>query len=154
MIAAIVLSALAGASLVITRTLNGRLTRETGGLASTTWNYIVGLASAGVLLLVMRLLGADPAKGAAVPWWGWLGGAVGVLVVFLLNVVVLKISSFYTTLLLFVGQIFTAVLLDKLLLGNFSIGSLLGGAAVAVGLGINVYIDAKYAGPDGGEDSA
>lgn len=141
MLGAIIVSFLAGISVVLARTLNAGLAKQTGPIASTVYNYIVGILVSGVVLAATMAISANTGTGAAAPWWAWTGGLLGVLVTLLLNITVQKISSFYMTLLLFVGQVFTSILLDVLIGGSFSLGSLLGGLLVAAGLAINVLID-------------
>jgi len=74
-------------------------------------------------------------------WWIYLGGAIGVMTVWLSNVVVVKIPQLYITLLMFVGQVFTGVLLDALRDGAFSVANLIGGSLVALGLALNLLLE-------------
>ena len=60
---------------------------------------------------------------------------LGVCIVTLFNAVAPKISSFYVSLLSFVGQIFAGVALDALLAGAFSLPNLIGGVLVTAGAG-------------------
>lgn len=52
-----------------------------------------------------------------------------------------KVSSFYLTLLLFVGQLFTGIIIDYFSTVKISIYQVIGGILVVVGLGYNLYID-------------
>lgn len=145
MFLATVVSFLSGVTIVVARSLNACLSEKTSSTVSTFYNYVVGLVTALVVWFLAVMLGGEfsllPLQ--AVPWWGYLGGAVGVAAVTLLNILVVKVSSFYLTLLLFVGQVFTGVLLDSMLSGGFSWGRLAGGTAVAIGLSINIWLDKK-----------
>lgn len=144
MLIAIIVSILAGVTIVLSRTVNAHLAKATSPIGSTLWNYVIGLA---VSLIVLFLLGQGEAPLCAAPpvenWYLYAGGLIGVGVVLLLNVTVIRISSFYMTLLLFLGQVFCGIVLDILLSGAFSLGNLLGGLCVAIGLSINVWIDRK-----------
>lgn len=140
----IVLSLLTGVSIVVSRTLNAALARNTSVLTSTVFNYITGLCvSAAVLLIagtsepMMQMFSLSPKV------WIYTGGIIGVCMVSLLNAVVCKISSFYMTLLLFAGQVFAGVALDGALTGSFSVNSLIGGFAITAGLAQNLWIDKR-----------
>ena len=74
-------------------------------------------------------------------WLAYTGGLVGVAVVSLQVFLSSKVSSFYLTLLLFVGQLFTGIILDFILLGKISIWQVVGGILVIIGLSYNLYID-------------
>lgn len=137
----VVVSLLAGVSVVISRTVNARLCGRSSETVSTWFNYVTGLLlSAIVLLLVGRGELAVADFGGASPWM-YLGGALGVAVVLLSNATVERISAFYMTLLLFVGQVFAGIVVDMALVGAFSMTSLIGGALVAIGMVLNLWLD-------------
>lgn len=142
------LSLLAGATVVLSRTVNAMLAKSTDDLTSTLFNYITGLLCCLLLLLIAgrgEPLPAGTATAAVPPEriWIFFGGWIGVGVVFLSNVTVKRISAFYMTLLVFLGQVFTGILLDMLLTQAFSAGNLLGGILVAAGLILNLLIDQR-----------
>lgn len=142
MVIAVIVSLLSGLTVVLSRTVNAALSKKAGPIVSTVWNYITGFFCSTALFLVVRGVQGSPALPAAIPpLWLFTGGMVGVVVVFLLNISVKKISSFYMTLFMFIGQVFTGVVLDIVLTGEFSPGNLLGGLAVTVGLAYNLYVD-------------
>jgi transporter family-2 protein len=84
--------------------------------------------------------GIDPLSSS---WWIYLGGTLGVGVVLLSNIVVVKISAFYLSLLIFIGQIFTGIIIDIVISGELSYRSLIGGILVATGLCINLFLDRR-----------
>ena len=98
---------LSGVLLVISRSYNARLADETSVYVSTFFNYVCGLATA---IPVFLLFGRNEAIWAGVVlspnWWIYFGGAIGVVTVWLSNIVVVKIPQLYITLLMFVGQVF------------------------------------------------
>lgn len=140
----VVLAFLSGVILVISRTLNARLAEETSLFVSTFYNYTIGLI---VAVPVFLLLGrGEPfLNGAAFDprFYIYFGGIVGVAVVYLTNATVTKISAFYLTLFLFVGQVFSGVILDAIRTGAFEIKSLIGGFLVTAGLVANLVMDRK-----------
>lgn len=139
-IIAVVVSLLSGVTIVLSRTLNARLTAATSVMGSTLYNYVVGLCCAVLIMLVMGQRIHMPQSGVP-PAWVFLGGVMGVCMVAGLNVVTPKISAFYLTLFLFVGQVFAGVAVDILLTGVFSLPNLLGGTLVAAGLCFNLWAD-------------
>ncbi|NLI53289.1 MAG: DMT family transporter [Clostridiales bacterium] len=133
-----------GMSLVVSRSYNARLADNTSVYISTFFNYVFGLLTAIPVFLFFGvkepiLLGFTLAPH----WWTYLGGAIGVITVWLSNVVVVKIPQLYVTLLMFVGQVFTGVLLDALLDGAFSMANIAGGALVALGLALNLLLERR-----------
>ncbi|MDF2892608.1 MAG: hypothetical protein K0R80_2975 [Clostridia bacterium] len=142
MIIAIVVAIAAGASIVIARNINSILAEKKGLLASTFFNYLTGFSLSVLFLLfssesvtqTYHLLGT-------VPVWAYLGGLLGVAVVAISNLVTPKISAFYMSLIIFTGQLFTGIILDYFALGLLSIGKVIGGLLVVVGLIYNLYLD-------------
>jgi transporter family-2 protein len=76
-------------------------------------------------------------------FWSYLGGAIGVITVWLSNVVVVKIPQLYITLLMFVGQVFTGVLMDALIDGAVSTQNIIGGVLVTLGLALNLLFERR-----------
>lgn len=135
---------LSGVLLVISRSYNARLADETSVYISTFFNYVCGLGTA---IIVFLMFGSrEPIWTGFVlapNWWTYLGGAIGVITVWLSNVVVVKIPQLYITLLMFVGQVFTGVLLDALMDGAFSTANIIGGVLVAIGLALNLLLERR-----------
>ncbi|MEA4869184.1 MAG: DMT family transporter [Christensenella sp.] len=135
---------LSGVLLVVSRSYNSRLAEKTSVYVSTFFNYVTGLLTA---IPVFLFLGAgEPIlRGFSLSpnWWIYFGGAIGVITVWLSNVVVVKIPQLYITLLMFVGQVFTGVLLDALMDGAFSLANLIGGSLVALGLALNLLLERR-----------
>ncbi len=133
-----------GVLLVISRSYNSRLADQTSLYISTFFNYVCGLLTA---IPVFLLFGGGEAVWAglvlAPNGWAYLGGAIGVATVWLSNLVVVKIPQLYITLLMFVGQVFTGVLMDALMDGAFSTANLIGGALVALGLALNLLFERR-----------
>ncbi|RHW65938.1 EamA-like transporter family protein, partial [Clostridium botulinum] len=65
----------------------------------------------------------------------------GVLVIVLSSYVTPKISSFYLTLIIFIGQLFVGIIIDYFTLNKLSLGNMLGGLLVLIGLTYNLLID-------------
>jgi transporter family-2 protein len=135
---------LSGVLLVISRSYNSRLADQTSMYISTFFNYFCGLAAAIPVFLLFGMKEPVWAGFSFSPdWWIYLGGAIGVATVWLSNVVVVKIPQLYITLLMFVGQVFTGVLIDALLDGALSTANLVGGTLVALGLALNLLFERR-----------
>lgn len=139
---AIIVALLTGLTVVLSRTINARLAQETSMMKSTLLNYIIGFIAAVIIMFIVSR-GQPVFSGIVLPSkiWVYTGGIIGVFTVMILNITVTKISSFYLTLLLFVGQVFSGIVIDIILTNSFSINNLSGGIMVAVGLSLNVWLD-------------
>lgn len=143
-LAAVLMALSTGATIVVARTMNARLAERYGVIRSTVMNYVTGLStSVVILLLVGRNEPMLQSFQFSSNWFMYLGGAFGVVLTVILNVTVSKVPALALTLLQFTGQIFTSLLLDALLLGRFSVQSAVGGVLVAVGLGLNSWLEGK-----------
>ncbi|WP_294405542.1 DMT family transporter [uncultured Clostridium sp.] len=140
----ILLSILTGVIIVVSRILNTRLSHEIGLIESSYFNYLTGAVTSIVLFLIMdEHFNFVSLKD--VPLYGYLGGVLGVIIVILNSVVSPKLSAFYVTLLIFVGQLFTGVLIDWLIAGTLPLTKIFGGIIVVIGLSFNLLVDAKDA---------
>jgi len=133
-----------GAGVVATRTLNAQLTRLTSVPTSTFYNFAVGLlCSIPVFLLLGDWGGGMAGLAFSSHWFMYIGGVLSVGIVALNSIAAVKISGFYLTLFLFIGQVFTGVLLDMVLEGAFAPRIFIGGLAVALGLCVNLLLDRR-----------
>ncbi|MCL2616975.1 MAG: DMT family transporter [Defluviitaleaceae bacterium] len=125
----------AGLGVVISRTLNARLSSLTSLYTSTYYNYLVGLCGS---VLVFLLLGQNEPIHAGFAFspnlYIYLGGVIGVAIVILSNITVARVSAFYLTLLVFVGQVFAGITIDFLISQAFSARIIIGGGLVTAGL--------------------
>lgn len=146
MIFAIFVAVLAGASIVISRIINANLGDKIGVFQSTFFNYVVGFTLSLIILLFTNELTSIPSLQLnKVPFLGYLGGFLGVMVVSLSSFVAPKISAFYMTLFCFVGQLFVGIVLDYITFETLSFGKIIGGVLVFAGLAFNLNIDKKAA---------
>ena len=140
----IMLAILAGVSIVLSRIANYVLAQKIGLFQGTFFNYLLGFLGSFILLLisgsVMDLFSLSSYQGT---WWAYLGGLIGIATISISSILSSKISAFYLTLLLFVGQLFGGMLLDYFVGGNFSLQKVIGGLLVVVGLSYNLWIDSK-----------
>lgn len=135
---------LAGISIVVARIFNAKLAEEIGLFQSTGVNYITGFGFSLLILFVSREhLQWSEINISQIPIWAYFGGAVSILVVLLSSYVTPKISAFYQTLFVFMGQIFIGVLIDYMISHQLSLGKIIGGILVLIGLTYNLVVDRK-----------
>jgi len=139
----IIVSFLAGITIVISRTINGKLAVETSVRISTWYNYFTGTIVSLILLFFISKTGNEPPLALAYNPLIYTGGIIGMCAVFITNICVSKISSFYMTLLLFAGQIFAGIGIDIVLSHSFSIRNLIGGIIITVGLTLDMSINRR-----------
>jgi len=140
----ILISVLSGAIVVIARILNTRLAEKVGLIQSSFFNYFTGLLSSLLLFTIMRnsITINDFFK---IPLWAYLGGLLGIIIVILSSVVTPKMSSFYITLIIFIGQLFTGIIIDCISTRTIPFAKIIGGLFVIMGLAYNLHIDAVAA---------
>lgn len=146
---AVLVSILSGFSMVLARISNARLAERSGLGYSTVMNYVTGLSGSLLIYLCLgsKQLPSIPAEGQS--FLIYMGGALGAVAVYLCSLVTPKLSTLQFTVILFVGQIFSSMLLDALLLGVFSMGTLVGGVVVALGMALNIWQERKGTKPLG-----
>lgn len=139
---AIFVSFAAGIFIVAARNINSILAEKRGLWTSTFFNYITGVFLSFIFLFISSESFHNSFSNlGTVPIWAYLGGFVGVAVVTLSNLVTPKISAFYMTLIIFIGQLFTGIILDYFMLNILSSGKVIGGLFVLAGLIYNLYTD-------------
>ena len=135
---------LAGVSVVVARIINSNLAIEIGLFQGTFYNYLTGfLFSLLILLFSQEMTGFSKINWESIPYWAYLGGLVSIFVIVLSSYVTPKISVFYQTLFVFVGQLFIGILADYIIDNHLSIGKLIGGILVLAGLSYNLLVDQK-----------
>lgn len=141
----IFISILAGVSIVIARIINSNLAERIGIFQGTFFNYVVGLLFSVIFLFFSNeAMNISKLNLSSIPWWAYTGGLAGVAVVGLSSYITPKISAFYLTLLMFIGQLFVGVVIDYFTIGELSIGKLIGGLLVLAGFAYNLNVDKNY----------
>ena len=134
----ILLAVLSGFSVILSRILNANMALKIGIYQSTLFNYITGLSLSILLLAVMP---GGLRLNSGVPFWSFFGGSLGVLAVALSSYVTHRVSNFNVTLLTFIGQLFTGVIIDLLLGNTLSTTKMVGGFIIFSGLLYNIFVD-------------
>ena len=140
---AVLLSIGGGITVVLSRTVNARLSEKTGALGGSLINHLVGLPITILFALLFvprsQMLVVNPT-----PLWAYFGGMLGVTTVLLFNIVVPKISALNLSILSFIGQLFTGILLDVLAGNDFSNATFTGGIIISIGMLLNFILDAFH----------
>ncbi|MBU3093610.1 DMT family transporter [Clostridium sp. CM028] len=140
----IILAILCGCITIISMIVNSHLAKEIGIFQGTLINYIVGLLSTILLIVIVKTtVNTSLSSYTTIPAWAFLGGLLGVIVVASSNIVIPKIPTIYTTLLIFMGQLFTGILIDYFRMGFISKGKIIGGLLILFGLIYNSNVDRK-----------
>lgn len=139
---AILCATLAGVTIVLSRSVNGYLSQKVGPYLSTFFNYFTGFIASFVLCVAMILLGYQNFDFQGNPNITMLiGGVIGVFNILILNIVVSRVSAVVLTLLAFVGQLASGMILDYFIYGIFSMNKIVGCLIVFIGLVMYQYSD-------------
>ena len=127
-------------SMIVSSTLGKKI----GLIQSTIIHYIGGLIGGIFILLGLGNASAPSImEMSRMPLYIFLGGIIGVVVVYTSNIVIPKIPVVYSTLLMFSGQMLCAIIIDTIVMGEFSWQKLLGSVVVILGIFYNSKVDSK-----------
>lgn len=102
-----------GAAIAVQALANSRLRLALG---TTVWaaigQFIVGLALLVLIAMVTRQPAPDTDGLSRMPWWGWVGGAVGALFIVVSIVLTPRLGTALTLATITVGQMLAALVLD------------------------------------------
>jgi transporter family-2 protein len=102
-----------GAAMSVQALSNSRLRLA---LDSPMWaaigQFIVGLAALAAIAIVMRQPAPDTEGLSRMPWWGWVGGAIGALFIVVSIVLTPRLGTALTLATITVGQMLAALVLD------------------------------------------
>ena len=131
------LAVLAGVSIVSARMINAKLGERIGFLQSTLANYVTGLIGSvlAFLLFSRQFITADLSLSDT-PWF--FGGALGVLVVWISTMLVPRMPAYILTLLSFLAQLITGIVIDFFISGIVSPGKIIGTLLIAAGLVVGI----------------
>jgi bacterial/archaeal transporter family-2 protein len=135
--------ALATGAAIAVQTLSN--TRLRVALGTPVWaaiaQFVVGLVALIVVAILMRQPAADTGGLTRMPWWGWLGGAVGALFIVVSIVLTPRLGTALTLATITAGQLIAALALDHYgWLGapvmRLSVPRVLGAACLLAGLAL------------------
>ena len=127
----IIFSILSGVTIVLSRSVNGMLSKKMGAYQGTFYNYFTGFITSLILMLVLMIVGVQHINISLdkTNLMMYLGGIIGVF-----NIIVPRISPVILTLLSFIGQLVSGMVIDAFVYNMFSISKILGCLIVIAGL--------------------
>lgn len=132
---------LTGITIVLSRSVNSYLSQRVGVYQSTFFNYLTGLITSLLIVLGVGVeLNIDFSYIYDQPIL-LTGGIIGVFNIFILNIIVAKISPVKLTLITFIAQLSTSIVLDYFIYHMFSMYKLIGCLIVVLGLLMYQYSD-------------
>lgn len=139
---AVLFSFCAGITIVLSRTVNAKLSQHVGEMQSSFINHVVGLPIAVAAAVILEKSNFFFIFQAPSPeLWIYLGGVLGVTAVCLCNITVPRIAAFRLTLLTFVGQVFMGIVIDMFTKSEYAGTTFIGGGLVAAGIALNMIYE-------------
>ena len=138
----VILAFISGITVILSMITNSQLSKRVGVLQGSFVNYVVGLIFALIVFIITKGYNTiEVSKFYGIPIWAYFGGALGVIVVSISSMIIPKIPTIYSTLLIFIGQLFCGILLDFYKDGLISKGKMIGGLLILIGMLYNFYVD-------------
>jgi transporter family-2 protein len=131
---ALLIAAVAGVTMAVQGTLNAALGKVVGLLEATMVVHLVGLVFATLLVVSLRLNNLSWHKFTQAPWYTYLGGILGVAIIYGVIRSIPKVGVAPATTAIILGQVFTAGLIDHL--GLFGMRQIPFGWFKIVGIGL------------------
>lgn len=131
---AMIFSMLAGVTIVVSRSINGYLAQKIGAYQSTFYNYLTGLIASLIALMIVGMPAVIYYDQIVATPTMLLGGVIGVFNILILNIVVPKIAPIKLTMITFVAQLLSGIVVDYLFFDMFTLSKLAGCVIVIIGL--------------------
>ena len=141
----IICAVLAGVTIVLSRSINSLLSQKLGPYQSTFYNYFTGFVTSCILFCIIGFPYLKDIQWHAIinnPMM-ILGGVIGVFNILILNIIVHKVSPIQLTLINFISQLLSGIVLDYCFYQMFSIQKFIGCCIVIIGLVIYQLGDRK-----------
>lgn len=143
---AIICAIASGMTIVLSRSINGYLAKKIGPYQSTFFNYFTGLLTSSILLFFTLLPAFKNISFTKIDLIMLVGGIIGVFNVLILNIVVSKVTPIKLTLITFISQLLSGMILDYYIYyiyHVFTLNKLIGCIIVIIGLIIYQSADIK-----------
>jgi len=133
----ILLTVLSGFTVLLTIIMLGNINKRIGLMPTTFINFLTGTIGALIILLINNQLDFQILKG--IPPYLFLSSFFVIGITMLNGTIINKIPAIYTTMLIFIGQLAAGIIIDYFRYKTFSIGDLIGGFIILLGLGYNSF---------------
>lgn len=110
----LLIAAFSGVAMAVQGSINSALGKVIGLLESTFIVHLVGLLLVSLLLFICRLGDGCLTDIAKAPWYSYLGGLLGVLIIYSVVLSIPKVGVAPATTAIVLGQVLTAGLVDHL----------------------------------------
>ncbi len=110
----LVIAAISGIAMAIQGSVNSALGKVVGLWESTFIVHLTGLLLVALLLFVFRVGDGSMSRFLQAPWYVYIGGALGVLIIYSVVLSIPKVGVAPATTAIILGQVFTAGLVDHL----------------------------------------
>lgn len=117
---ALLIAAISGVTMALQGSINSALGKIIGLLEATFIVHVVGLILVSLLLFLFRLGDGNFQRYAEAPWYLYLGGVLGVIILYGVVRSIPTLGVAVATTAIIVGQVLTAALVDHL--GLFGLG--------------------------------
>jgi len=134
-----------GFTIVTSMVQNARLANEISNIQTTVLNFITGLMGISIMFLMSATNLTIYALANKVPFFGYIGGALAVIVVFTSTIIIRKVSIIAASMLMYTGQMLAGFAIDYYRGILFSPYKLIGCVLIISGIYFNAYIDSKNA---------
>ena len=138
-----IVATLIGFTIVISMVQNARLATEITNTQTTLMNFITGLFGISLMFLLSGAGLAAFAGFTTMPPLAYIGGILGVAVVFVSTVIIRKVSIIAASMLMYTGQMLAGILIDAYRGIDLSPIKIIGCGLIIAGIYFNAYIDSK-----------
>ncbi|MDH7576670.1 MAG: DMT family transporter [Bacillota bacterium] len=108
----LIFALVAGVTMALQGSLNSALGKVIGLLEATFIVHVTGTLTLIILLFLLQLGRGDLGRWAQAPWYTYLGGLLGVLIIYAVVASIPKLGVAVATTLIIVGQVSTALAID------------------------------------------
>ena len=109
---ALALALISGILMAIQGSLNATLSKVIGLIETTFVVHITGTIILLILLFVVKMGTGDLYAFQQAPWYSYLGGLLGVFIIYLVAASIPKVGMANATTAIIVGQVLTAIIID------------------------------------------
>ena len=109
----LIIAALSGVAMAIQGTLNSYMSKIIGQLEATFMVHIIGLFAVVIVLFGFKLGQGQLGKLGQVPWYGYMGGIISVLIIYGVVASMPKVGVANATTAIIVGQVTAALIIDS-----------------------------------------
>lgn len=134
-----------GFTIVVSMVQNARLAKDISNAQTTLLNFITGLSGITIIFLFSGIGFTYITFIGKMPLLAYIGGFLGVVVVFTATVIIRNVSIIAASMLMYTGQMLAGFFIDYYRDVHLSPIKLLGCGLIISGIYFNAYIDSKQA---------